>query len=105
MPSKVDVEPLLQYEVVRSSEVLKRMQTVLDELALPVSSTSRRRLSKPTHSSSDALTNILAVAIYYETKVREAKATSARSALRAVAKEVDRDGLNYGENLHVDEPP
>ncbi|KAI0734702.1 hypothetical protein C8Q72DRAFT_770467 [Fomitopsis betulina] len=104
LPNPAAVHELV-YEVVRSSEVLKRMQTVLDELALPVSSTSRRRLSKPTHSSSDALTNILAVAIYYETKVREAKATSARSALRAVAKEVDRDGLNYGENLHVDEPP
>lgn len=93
-----------QYEVVRSSEVLKRLQIILDELALPAF-TSRRRPSIPTHSSPDALTNILTVAIHYEAKIREAKATSARSALRAVAKEVDRDGLTYGKNLHVDEPP
>lgn len=80
------------------------MQIVLEKLALPVS-TSRRRPSVPTHSSSDALSNILTVAIHYEAKIREAKATSARSALRAVAKEVDRDGLSYGKDLHIDEPP
>ena len=77
---------------------------VLEKLALPASA-SRRRSSLPTYSGSDALSNMLTVAIHYEAKIREAKATSARSALRAVAKEVDRDGLSYGKDLHVDEPP
>ncbi|KAH9836940.1 uncharacterized protein C8Q71DRAFT_796412 [Rhodofomes roseus] len=102
LPNAVAVHELV-YEVVRSVEVLRKQQTTLDKLALPGSG-SRRRQSVMNYNS-DALANILAVTALYELRIREAKATSARSALRAVAKEIDRDGLSYGKDLHGDEPP
>ncbi|KAH9937283.1 uncharacterized protein B0H18DRAFT_969928 [Fomitopsis serialis] len=102
LPNAAAVHELV-YEVARSAEVFRKQQIVLEKLALP-GSTSRRHSVMDTNSS-DALANILAVTTHYEVSIREAKATSARSALRAVAKEIDRDGLSYGRNLHVDEPP
>ncbi|KZT75029.1 hypothetical protein DAEQUDRAFT_807295 [Daedalea quercina L-15889] len=93
----------LVYEVIRSSEVLRKQQTALEKLALPGLVSKRRR--SVMNYSSDTLDNILAMTVQYEIKIREAKATSARGALRVVAKEIDRDGLSYGKNLHVDDPP
>ena len=55
---------------------------------------------------SQALENVLAVAEHYETKLREAGVRSANQGLRAVAKEIEKDGLSYGEDLHgLDDPP
>lgn len=54
---------------------------------------------------SEALNNILAVVDYYEARIAEARVTSAKDALRVVAKEVEKDGLNYGKDLHSNEEP
>lgn len=55
---------------------------------------------------SKALANVMAVSEYYEAKLHEAGIRSANQGLRTVAKEIEKDGLNYGEDVHGgDDPP
>ncbi|KAH9942957.1 hypothetical protein B0H21DRAFT_779789 [Amylocystis lapponica] len=95
----------LVYEVVRSAAVLRKQQQLLEKLALPQTS-SRRRVSELQAHVTDATANILAVTDYYESKIGEAGVHSANAALRVVAKEIEKDGLCYGKDLHsAEEPP
>lgn len=53
-----------------------------------------------------ALTNMIALAEHFEIKLREAGVRSANQGLRAVAKEIEKDGLSYDKDLHgADDPP
>lgn len=52
----------------------------------------------------EAMANIFATTDHYETKIIAAGAKTAKDALRVVAKEIEKDGLSYGKNLHS-EPP
>lgn len=54
---------------------------------------------------SEALNNILAIVDHYEAKIADARVYSAKEALRIVANEVEKDGLNYGKDLHSNEDP
>ena len=54
---------------------------------------------------SQALSNIVAVVDHYEAKIADARVYSAKDALRIVAKEVEKDGLNYGTDLHSNDDP
>ncbi|EJF66865.1 hypothetical protein DICSQDRAFT_47463 [Dichomitus squalens LYAD-421 SS1] len=101
-PSPKAVHELV-YEVVRSAEVFRKQRALLEKLASPH---ARRRSSGSSSPWSQALTNISAVAEHYETKLREAGVRSANQGLRAVAKEIEKDGLSYGEDVHgTDDPP
>ena len=92
-----------QYEVVRSGEVFRKQRALLDE---PHSNTSPKHTSSFNTPSSLALNNIIAVAEHYETKLQEAGVRSANQGLRAVAKEIEKDGLSCGEDVHgTDDPP
>ena len=92
-----------QYEVVRSAEVFRKLRALLDE---PHSNTSPKHISSFNTLSSLALDNIVAVAEHYETKLQEAGVRSANQGLRTVAKEMEQDGLSYGEDIHrTDDPP
>ena len=95
--------PAAQYEVVRSAEVFRKQRALLDE---PHSNSSPKRTSGFNTPSSLALNNIIAVAEHYETKLQEAGVRSANQGLRTVAKEIEKDGLSYGEDVHgTDDPP
>ncbi|KAI1789820.1 hypothetical protein LXA43DRAFT_1019739 [Ganoderma leucocontextum] len=94
----------LVYEVVRSAEVFRKQRAAfLDE---PHSNTSPKHTSGFNTPSSLALNNIIAVSEHYETKLQEAGIRSANQGLRVVAKEIEKDGLSYGEDVHgTDDPP
>ncbi|KAI0964018.1 hypothetical protein AcW1_000938 [Taiwanofungus camphoratus] len=91
------------YEVVRSAVVFKKQQVLLEKLSLP-QPTSRKRLSGMNSAVAEAMANIFATTDHYETKIIAAGAKTAKDALRVVAKEIEKDGLGYGKNLHS-EPP
>lgn len=96
----------LQYEVVRSADVFRKQQGLLDKLANPHSDPAEKRLSGSKSRAPQALANVTAVAEHYENKLREAGIRSANQGLRAVAKEIEKDGLSYGQDLHgTDDPP
>ncbi len=98
-----------QYEIVRSADVFRKQQALLDKPANPHSNTTntpQKRLSGSKSRAPQALANIIAIANRYETRLREAGVRSANQGLRAIAGEIDKDGLNYGTDLHgVDDPP
>lgn len=91
--------------MVRSADVFRKQQALLDKLANPHDGNSKRHSgSRP--RASQALTNIVSLAEQYETKLKEAGVRSANQGLRAVAKEIEKDGLSYGTDLHgTDDPP
>ncbi|KAI0756821.1 hypothetical protein C8Q80DRAFT_1091494 [Daedaleopsis nitida] len=96
----------LVYEIVRSADVFRKQQGLLNELANPHSNASQKRLSGLRPRGAQALVNIAAVAEHYEMKLRDAGVRSANQGLRAVAKEIDKDGLSYDNDLHgTDDPP
>ncbi|KZT02439.1 DUF1741-domain-containing protein [Laetiporus sulphureus 93-53] len=101
LPTPAAIHELV-YEVVHSAPTFRKQQTLLDKLALPKSIT-RARLAAESPAT-EALTNILSVTDHYEGKVTMAGAASARSALRVVAKEIEKDGLIYRTDLHKEEP-
>ncbi|KAI0654234.1 hypothetical protein C8Q70DRAFT_1048092 [Cubamyces menziesii] len=104
LPSPQTVHELV-YEVVRSADVFRKQQALLDKLANPHVDTHKRHSgSRP--RAPQALANITALAEQYETKLKEAGVRSANQGLRAVAKEIEKDGLSYGTDLHgTDDPP
>ncbi|OJT08174.1 UPF0668 protein C10orf76 -like protein [Trametes pubescens] len=106
LPSPAAVNELV-YEVVRSAEVFRKQQALLEKLANPHSNTSQKRVSGSKPRAKQALGNIIALAEQYEAKLREAGVRSANQGLRAVAKEIEKsDGLSYGVDLHgTDDPP
>ncbi|KAI9065925.1 hypothetical protein FKP32DRAFT_1623459 [Trametes sanguinea] len=105
LPSPQAVHELV-YEAVRSAEVFRKQQTLLEKLSNPHATASQKRLSGSTPRASQALSNIIALAELYEAKLREAGVRSANQGLRAVAKEIEKDGLTYGTDLHgTDDPP
>ncbi|KAI0715416.1 hypothetical protein C8Q76DRAFT_618158 [Earliella scabrosa] len=104
LPSPGAVHELV-YEVVRSADVFRKQRTLLDKLANPRSNASQKRLSGFQTRAPQALANITAVAEHYETKLREAGVRSANQGLRAVAKEIEKDGLSYEKDLHGTDAP
>src|ERR1700721_2632800 len=76
----------LQYELVRSSSVLKKQVTLLRTLSLPYASSTRRTswVSEPR----ELLSHILSVTEFYEEKVTKAGASSARDAMEVVSQAI-----------------
>ncbi|KAJ7446477.1 hypothetical protein B0H11DRAFT_1745875 [Mycena galericulata] len=65
-----------------------------------------RRTSWTSEQPSEVLlARLLSTAEFYQTKVTEARAQSAKAALRVVAGEVDRDGLHGMKDVQETEPP
>ncbi|RDX51061.1 DUF1741-domain-containing protein [Lentinus brumalis] len=105
LPSPAALHELV-YEVVRSTDVFHKQRELLDKLADPHSDAAEKRRSGSKLRAPQALANITAVAEHYETKLREAGIRSANQGLRAIAKEIEKDGLSYGQDLHgADDPP
>ena len=96
---------MCQYEVVFSADVFRKQQALLEKLSSPHPTSPSKRSSVAQSRASQALANILAVARHYETKLSEASIRSASQGLRAVAKEIEKDGLNYGLDVHGADDP
>ncbi|KAJ7040434.1 hypothetical protein C8F04DRAFT_1083551 [Mycena alexandri] len=91
------------YELVRSSPILEAQLSLLRALAYPQ---EERRFSWTTEQPSELLlARLLNTTMFYQTKVTEAHAQSAKSALRVVAAEIDRDGLHGMKEARDTEPP
>ncbi|KAJ7293157.1 hypothetical protein C8J57DRAFT_1268248 [Mycena rebaudengoi] len=91
------------YELVRSSSILESQLSLLKTLALPQSG---RPISWSSEQPPEALlARLLSTTEFYKTKVAEAHARSARSALRVVAEDIDRDGLHFLAEGRDTEPP
>ncbi|KAJ7751293.1 hypothetical protein DFH07DRAFT_745670 [Mycena maculata] len=93
------------YELVRSSPILDGQLSLLKAPALPQ---AERRTSWTNEQPAEVLlARLLSTTEFYQTKVAEAHAQSAKGAMRVVAGEIDRDGL-YGvkDGLETEtEPP
>ncbi|KAI0673322.1 hypothetical protein C8Q78DRAFT_1118463 [Trametes maxima] len=104
LPSPQSVHELV-YEVVRSAEVFRKQRTLLDKLVNPHVDASQGRLSGNQPPAVYALANVSTLAEGYEAKLRETGIRSANQGLRAVAKDIEKDGLSYGTDLHGAEDP
>ncbi|KAJ7110039.1 hypothetical protein C8R44DRAFT_678676 [Mycena epipterygia] len=91
------------YELVRSSPILKAQLSLLKALALPQ---TERRTSWTTEQPAETLlARLLTTTEFYQAKVAEANAQSAKGAMRVVAGEIDRDGLHGMRDVRETEPP
>ncbi|KAJ7103351.1 hypothetical protein B0H15DRAFT_811913 [Mycena belliarum] len=91
------------YELVRSSAILEAQVSLLKALSLPE---TERRTSWTTEQPSEVLlARLLSTTEFYQAKVAEAHAQSARRAMRVVAAEIDRDGLHGMTDTRETEPP
>ncbi|KAI0375187.1 hypothetical protein BV20DRAFT_934181 [Pilatotrama ljubarskyi] len=104
LPSPKAVHEIV-YEVVRSADVFRKQKVLLDKLARPHTSALEKRLSGGQARASQALSNITALAEQYEVKLRDAGVRSANQGLRAIAQDIEQDGLSYGADLHGTEDP
>ena len=92
-----------QYELVRSSSVLKKQASLLKSLALPQSTS---RISLVTERPTEILTHILKTTEFYEEKVEAAGTRTAKDAMCIVAREIEKDGLHRTKDLReIEEPP
>ncbi|KAF8216039.1 hypothetical protein K438DRAFT_1901758 [Mycena galopus ATCC 62051] len=92
------------YELVRSAPILEAQVELLKTLALPQ---EERRASWSTEQPAEViLARLLSSIQFYQTKVAEAHVQSAKGAMRVVATEIDRDGLQQGmKDVRETEPP
>lgn len=80
----------MQYELTRFSSILRSQDSLLKKL--DVMSVARGRGSAISwHTTTESLVTLVNVVEFYETKIGHTR--SANQALRTVAQEVDRDGL------------
>ncbi|KAJ6519996.1 hypothetical protein C8R45DRAFT_953526 [Mycena sanguinolenta] len=90
------------YELVRSAPVFEAQVSLLKTLTLPQA--ERRSSWTEEQTAETILARLLNSIQFYQTKVTEAHAQSAKGAMRVVAAEIDRDGLQ-GKNEAQTEPP
>jgi len=88
------------YELIRSAPALQRLTALLRSFI------SLRPASIPSHErpSEQALSRLLSVTSFYEEKVGP-KNRTANSAMRIVAKEIERDGIHSIGDSYAEDPP
>ncbi|TFK77362.1 hypothetical protein BDN72DRAFT_910444 [Pluteus cervinus] len=79
------------YELVRSAEVLKKQDALLKSLALPVPQDAPGWTNE---KPADALMDILEITSHYEMKLQATGARTASTAMRAVTKEIEANGVH-----------
>ncbi|KAI0068085.1 DUF1741-domain-containing protein [Artomyces pyxidatus] len=90
------------YELVRSAPILRKQPSVLQSVALH--NTAVIPSSLESHAT-QALSRLLTMNEFYEDKINQAHARSAKAAMAVVAKEVEQDGIHGIRDLDVDIPP
>ncbi|KAH9997714.1 hypothetical protein BJV74DRAFT_826047 [Russula compacta] len=88
------------YELIRSAPALQRLTPLLRSFISPQTASAPSQESP----SEQALSHLLSVTSFYEEKVG-AKNRSANSAMRVVAKEIERDGIHSVGDSYVEDPP
>lgn len=89
---------MFQYELVRSSSVLKKQESLLHTLAIP------QAASRISEQPTDVLVYILGITTFYEDIVAKAGARTAKEAMRCVAKSIEGDGLHGADASRGIEP-
>ncbi|KAJ7070877.1 hypothetical protein C8F01DRAFT_1108188 [Mycena amicta] len=93
----------LVYELVRSSSILSAQLSLLQTLSNPHA--QERRASLTTEQPAEViLTRLLSFTEFYQNKVTESNAHSANRAMRVVASEIERDGLQGLKDVPLAEP-
>ena len=94
---------VLQYEVVRSSAVIRKQTLLLQSLGQPTS--GDRRVSLRSDSASKALGRLLSTTAYYEGKLSSAGTRSAKDAFQIVSKDIEQNGLHSAHDADDTDPP
>ncbi|KAF9245790.1 hypothetical protein BU15DRAFT_85478 [Melanogaster broomeanus] len=102
LPAPGDIHVLV-YELVRSSNVLRRQTVLLQSLGQPGTTDQRRSLRSD--SASKSLKHLLSVTSYYEGQISATTARTAKDSLRVVAKLMEKDGLHDVNDTHDNEDP
>lgn len=85
----LNLHVLNQYELVRSSETIQAQQSIFTSLGF--SDIGQRRASYSGRGATESLNNLMSLVEYYSGKI--GSTSSANSAMRLVARDVDKDGL------------
>lgn len=89
----------MQYELVRSSHVMRKQAGILQMLGQP--GPDRRTSLSVTRS----LKRVLSVISYYEGEISRSGAQTAKESLRVVSRLVDKDGMHGAQERHEEEDP
>ncbi|KAJ3568594.1 hypothetical protein NP233_g5615 [Leucocoprinus birnbaumii] len=89
------------YELIRYSDGIQKLQVRSHEFAVPPTRTAW--ISNRTNE--ERLNNIMDTASFYEKKVSDAGARTAKDALRIVAQEIESEGLHGVKTTFDSEPP
>lgn len=91
-----------QYELVRSSNVIRKQTGILQTLAQP--GAMDRRVSLRSESASRSLKRVLSVISYYEGEISGSGAKTAKESLRIVSRLVDKEGVQGVRERHEEDP-
>ncbi|KAH9486507.1 Armadillo-like helical domain-containing protein 3 [Psilocybe cubensis] len=91
------------YELVRSSSILKKQEAVIRTLAIPDSSTTRPSLRGD--SIVTTLEHILSISSIFEAKIGSANIGNAKDTMKAVAAEIEANGLHVTREILETVPP
>lgn len=98
IPTRLALTTRLQYELVRSSDVLRGLGPLLKTLEM-------RNMDGAAHPSRTQLASIITVVEYYEQEITKSESRSAKDAFHLVAQRIDVDGLFGVRSLPESEPP
>ncbi|KAI9570258.1 hypothetical protein HD554DRAFT_2188759 [Boletus coccyginus] len=90
------------YELVRSSNVIRKQTGILQTLAQP--GTMDRRASLRSESASRSLKRVLSVISYYEGEISGSGAQTAKESLRIVSRLVDKEGVQGVQERYEEDP-
>lgn len=93
---------ICKYELVRSSDIVRKQTGILQTLTAPGS--VDRRTSLRSESASKSLRRVLSVISYYEEEISRSGAQTAKESLRLVARLVDEEGVQGVQDRHEEDP-
>jgi hypothetical protein len=95
----------VKYELVQTSAVLRKQTVLLQTLG--VLQVTSRRASWQSDDTSKTLTHLVSVTDFYVNLIARTGAQTAKDAMKAVAKEIEKDGLYLGTTdiREQEEPP
>lgn len=94
------------YELIRFADGIRKLRADVRDSVMVVSSPSNRTTWVSKRTSEERLSNIIDIVSFYENKISNAKAGTAKDAMRVVAQDIERQGLHGVKSINVDsEPP
>ncbi|KAF9041727.1 hypothetical protein BDZ89DRAFT_1207601 [Hymenopellis radicata] len=101
LPAPRSIHELI-YELVRSSSDLQSQAVLMKKLAMPEATNKRHSLNQ--QQPTEVLMRLITTTQFYERKITEVKARTPGEAFRAIARDIDANGLHGVADTREPEP-